>query len=65
MATRATRERPQVMSTRVMEVDRRRIIALAAAEGQTVSVTLHDILVPAVRERLAALAAEPSQCGSD
>ena len=53
-----TLKRPVVMSTRGSFADKRLLAALAAAEGQTISVTLHSILMPAVRERLAEIASE-------
>lgn len=53
------RERAEVVSTRVEPAESRLIRALAQAEGKTVSATIHAIVVPAVRERLASLATAP------
>jgi hypothetical protein len=50
------RERPEVVSTRVVARERALIRALAEAEGVSVCEVLHRVLIPAVRERLAALA---------
>lgn len=55
------REKPEVVSTRVLPSERGLIRALAEAEGTSVSEALHRVLVPAVRRRLAELAAGVQQ----
>ncbi|MBA4159255.1 MAG: hypothetical protein H0X65_17530 [Gemmatimonadetes bacterium] len=54
----AKSEKTVTVSTRVAPRDRALIGALVAAEGDTVCETLHRLLMPAVRRRLAEIAAE-------
>lgn len=51
-----TRQRPMVVSTRVLPHERALIRALSVAEGVSVSEALHRLLIPAARERLRELA---------
>lgn len=51
------RQRPGTISTRVRPDERALVRALAEAEGISVSEVLHRLLMPAVRARLAQVAA--------
>ena len=53
-----TRKRPYVLSTRVILQERALIRALAAAEEESVCEVLLRLLIPAVKTRLAQVAAE-------
>lgn len=52
------RQRPQVVSTRVLPSERQLIRALAEAEGVSVAEAIHRALLPAIRDRLARVAAD-------
>jgi hypothetical protein len=51
----SNRSRPLVVSTRVEIENAALVRALAEIEGQTVCQIVHEILISAVRDRLAAL----------
>ena len=55
----AKRQRPVVVSTRVLPNERALIRALSEAEGVSVCEALHRVLIPAVRTRLAEVARSP------
>lgn len=49
----ATRARPLTITTRVTAEEKAIVEALAAMEDTTVSIFLHDVLVPRVRQLMA------------
>ena len=51
-----SRERPEVLSTRVNVQEKALIRALAEAQSLTVSEAIHRVLVPGARARLAEIA---------
>ena len=53
------RQKPVVVSTRVHPHERALISALSEAEGVSICEALRRVLLPAVRQRLTELAAEP------
>lgn len=57
------REREAVLSTRGTQTERALVRALAEAEGKSVCETIHQLLMPAVRKKLAELATEPEPAG--